>query len=47
MTHQIIVQILLTHMITGAKDGGKDGKTHGNLDAVMVVGNIILMKIAR
>jgi hypothetical protein len=34
-------------MTTGAKDGGKDGKTLGNLDAVMVAENIILMEIAK
>jgi hypothetical protein len=47
MTHQIIVQLLLTHMIIGAKGGGKDGKTHGNLDAVMVVGNVFQLGTAK
>jgi hypothetical protein len=33
-------------MIISVRDGGKAGKIHGNLDAVMVVGNISLMEIA-
>jgi hypothetical protein len=47
MTHQIIVQILLIRIIIGAKGGGKDGKTLGNLDAVMVVGNIFRLGTAK
>ena len=33
-------------MIISVKDGDKNGKAHGNLDAVMVVENIFQMGIA-